>query len=244
MIQFIVQLLSLVVIVVLSILLFIWETKATERYEEESKKLMEKQNELIGQQKIIIEQQKNIEKEQLIASVTSIIINNDEVTLEGKREVLSWYYDKAEAMKKTIGIDFGVPILDIIASKSRPDQPDAEAVTAMVTATKTKPPKTTRWKEYPAVYFYIPDERQYEKIKGIASVLKENGKKVRKIFKGEKYLTRKTELRYFHESSEKEAEEIAQIIQQAGVKAKTRFTKGYSDKVNPRIYELWFAQPK
>jgi hypothetical protein len=103
------------------------------------------------------------------------------------------------------------------------------------------PKKTSSTTENPArVYFYFRNKEQSAKANNIANTLRESNYIVPEVS-----LTlanvNSTQLRYFNSTDKDEAESLTSFLKTKGIKAVSKYLKGYETTARPRLYELWLS---
>jgi hypothetical protein len=114
---------------------------------------------------------------------------------------------------------------------------------AVYTVAKTNPMVTAKLDEHAnelpkRVYIQIKDESQKEDATDIQKKLRDNGLVAPGIEIVGSKMPSHTELRYFHNSDESQAQKLAQLIQH---NAQPKFISGWEKKAPLNQYELWLA---
>lgn len=104
------------------------------------------------------------------------------------------------------------------------------------------PKKTSSTTENPArVYFYFRNKEQSAKANNIANTLRESNYIVPEVSLTSANV-QFTQLRYFNAADKDEAESLTSFLKNKGIKAVSKYLKGYETTTRPRLYELWLSQ--
>ena len=84
----------------------------------------------------------------------------------------------------------------------------------------------------------MPSDQQRQPAVELKSKLKKRGFSVRRVWTKPNYKG-SSELRYFHDYDKENARELANALGEQGLEVELIPTLRYSEKVQPRLYEVW-----